>query len=143
MSDIMCLENGGENAIRTIQVNGDPWFVLKDVCEFFGTGNHRQVASRLSNDEKGFARIQMSGGKQNMITVNGNGLCSVLFSIQPGRSSHNSDVIIDLRNERLRWFRRLITHKILPSIRRTGACVVSSEEQRVLKMIFKPEETAE
>lgn len=142
MSDIMCLENWAENAIRTIKVNGDPWFVLKDVCEFFGTGNHRQVASSLSNDEKGFAKIQTPGGKQNMITVNGNGLCSVLFSIQPGRSLHDSDVV-DLRNERLKWFRRLITHKILPSIRRTGACVVSSEEQRVLKMIFRSEETAE
>lgn len=142
MSDIMYLENGVENAIRTIKVNDDPWFVLKDVCEFFGTGNHRQVASRLSNDEKGFAKIQTPGGKQNMITVNGNGLCSVLFSIRPRDSLRNSNVV-DLRNERLRWVRRLITHKILPSIRRTGACVVSSEDQRVLKMIFKPEETDE
>lgn len=45
------------NEVRTVEMNGEPWFVLKDVCEVLGVGNNRMVADRLDADEKGSARL--------------------------------------------------------------------------------------
>lgn len=39
--------------VRIMNINGEPWFVLRDVCEVLGLGNSRMVADRLDEDEKG------------------------------------------------------------------------------------------
>ena len=36
--------------MRTLNLNGEPWFVLRDVCEVLGLGNSRMVADRLDED---------------------------------------------------------------------------------------------
>jgi prophage antirepressor-like protein len=41
-----------KNAVRTIMIEGEPWFVLKDVCEILNIINSRDVADRLDDDEK-------------------------------------------------------------------------------------------
>ena len=42
-----------ENAnVRTTVINGEIWFVLKDVCEVLGIHNSKMVATRLDDDEK-------------------------------------------------------------------------------------------
>lgn len=41
------------NKVRTVDMDGAPWFVLKDVCEVLGLGNSRMVSDRLDEDEKG------------------------------------------------------------------------------------------
>ena len=50
------------NEVRTVELNGEPWFVLKDVCEVLGIGNSRMVADRLDEDEKGVSQIDTLGG---------------------------------------------------------------------------------
>lgn len=42
--------NGAQ--IRTVEQNGEPWWVLKDVCDILGTANSRDVVNRLDDDEK-------------------------------------------------------------------------------------------
>jgi prophage antirepressor-like protein len=44
--------NYNQNKVRTVLINGEPWFVLKDVCDILGIGNSRMVADRLDDDEK-------------------------------------------------------------------------------------------
>ena len=41
------------NDVRTVEMNGEPWFVLKDVCVVLGLGTVSKVADRLDADEKG------------------------------------------------------------------------------------------
>ena len=41
----------GENDVRAVQVNGEPWWVLKDVCDALGLSNPSIVAQRLDEDE--------------------------------------------------------------------------------------------
>ena len=48
--------------MRTLNLNGEPWFVLRDVCEVLGLGNSRMVADRLDEDEKGVSQIDTLGG---------------------------------------------------------------------------------
>ena len=66
MTEMQVFNNPEFGDIRTVTVNEDPWFVLKDVCEAFGETNYRRVAGRLENDEKGVSQIDTRGGKQNM-----------------------------------------------------------------------------
>ena len=62
--------------VRTIQNDGEPWFVLKDVCNVLHIGNSRDVVARLDQDEKGVGQIDTLGGKQEMTIINESGPCN-------------------------------------------------------------------
>lgn len=94
------------NEVRTVEVNGEPWFVLKDVCAVLGIGNSRMVFDRLDSDEKGVSQIDTPGGLQNVNIVNESGLYNVL-----------------LRSDKpeAKPLRKWVTSEVLPSIRKTGS----------------------
>ena len=67
------------NEVRTVQKDGEPWWVLKDVCEVLGIGNSRMTYERLEEDEKGVSLIDTLGGKQQMQVINESGLYNVIL----------------------------------------------------------------
>lgn len=93
------------NEVRTVMRNGEPWFVLKDVCRVLSIGNPDDVFALPDNDEKGVAQIDTPGGKQKMSIINESGLYNVI-----------------LRSDKpeAKPFRKWVTGTVLPSIRRTG-----------------------
>lgn len=92
--------------VRTVVIDGEPWFVLSDLCALLGVGNARDVATRLAPDQKGVGQIDTLGGRQNMTVVNESGMYEVVI-----RSDKPDAVRV----------RRWITNDVLPAIRRTGA----------------------
>lgn len=100
------------NEVRTVQRNGEPWFVLKDVCAILGIGNNRMASDRLDTDEKGVSQIDTLGGKQEMTVINESGLYNVI-----------------LRSDKpeAKPFRKWVTSEVLPSIRRTGGYIAGQE----------------
>lgn len=42
-----------EREIRTLSLNGEPWFIAKDVCDAIGLDNNRKALLTLDEDEKG------------------------------------------------------------------------------------------
>lgn len=94
------------NEIRTVEMNGEPWFVLKDVCGVLSIGNSADVYARLDEDEKGVAPIDTLGGHQKMSIINESGLYTVI-----------------LRSDKpeAKPFRKWVTAEVLPSIRKHGA----------------------
>lgn len=64
------------NKVRTVDVEGEAWFVLKDVCEILrmDTTQLKKVADRLDEDEKGRTLITTPGGMQETWIVNESGL---------------------------------------------------------------------
>ncbi len=66
MSEMQVFNNPEFGDIRTVTVNEEPWFVLKDVCEAFGETNYRRVAGRLEDDEKGVSQIDTRGGPKRI-----------------------------------------------------------------------------
>lgn len=98
--------NYQSNEVRTIMRNGEPWFVLKDVCAVLGISNHKNVASRLEEDEKGVCLVDSPGGKQEMTIINESGLYNVI-----------------LRSDKpeAKPFRKWVTGTVLPAIRKTGS----------------------
>lgn len=92
--------------VRKVEVNGEPWFVLKDVCSILNINNQSDVYNRLDDDEKGVAQIDTLGGQQKMSTVNESGLYHVIL-----RSDKPEAVP----------FRKWVTSEVLPQIRKTGS----------------------
>lgn len=121
MNDLKIFENPEFGKVRTVAIDGEPWFVLKDVCEVFGEANYRRVAARLDEDEKGVSQIATPGGNQSMTIVNEPGLYSALFTMQPEKARGVSDEYIKNRIKQLKAFKRWITHEVIPSIRKTGS----------------------
>ena len=56
-------ERDRENEIRTVQQDGEPWFVLKDVCGLLGLTDIGRTAKRLDSDE--LTRTTLVSGGQN------------------------------------------------------------------------------
>lgn len=121
------------NEVRTVQHNGDTWWVLKDVCEVFGETNYRRVSGRLEEYEKGVSQIDTPGGKQNMTIISEAGLYSALFSMQPEKARGVDEEYITARQNQLKTFKRWVTHEVLPTIRKHGAYMTPETlEQAIL-----------
>lgn len=95
------------NELRTISRNGEPWFVLKDVCEVLEIGNPSQVKARLDGGVISNEVIPDALGRmQDTTIINEDGLY---------------DVILESRKPEARAFRKWITSEVVPSIRKTGS----------------------
>lgn len=90
---------------RTIIRDGEPWFVLADVCRALEIANSRDAASRLDEDEKDVANTDTLGGTQRVAIINESGLYSL---------------ILTSRKESAKRFKRWVTSEVLPTIRKTG-----------------------
>lgn len=128
MDKLQIFNNPQFGNIRCIEIDGEPWMVLKDVCEAFGETNYRRVAARLDQEEKGVSQISTPGGPQNMTVVNESGLYSALFTMQPEKARGVSNEYVSERRKVLEVFTRWVTGEVLPSIRRTGGYMLDTPE---------------
>lgn len=62
MNDMKIFENSEFGAVRVVDVNGEPWFVARDVCECLELTNTSQTLSYLDDDEKGITTNDTPGG---------------------------------------------------------------------------------
>lgn len=105
MNDLNLFNYAGRQ-VRTVTINGEPWFVAKDVCEILGIANARDAVSRLDEDGVGSADvIDSMSRRQAAHTVNESSLYELVFQS---------------RKPEAKDFRRWVTREVLPSIRRTG-----------------------
>ncbi len=96
-----------DNEFRVIDRDGEPWFVLNEVCKKIGISNPSDAAGRLDADEKSALGISDPHGRTQTTTViNESGLYSlILRSTKP----------------EAKRFKKWITSEVLPSIRKTGS----------------------
>lgn len=120
------------NEVRTVQCGSETWWVAKDVCEVFGETNRNRAMQALDEDEKGYTQMTTPGGLQQLAIVNEAGLYSLLFAMQPTKARNISDEYIAERQEKLRKFKRWVTHEVLPSIRKTGLYATPEAAKRLL-----------
>lgn len=128
----MQIFNYHNNQVRTVQKDGEPWFVLKDVCQVFGEANYRRVAGRLDEDEKGVSQIATPGGIQSMTVINEAGLYTALFTMQPEKARGVDAEYIEKRQAQLKSFRKWVTSEVLPSIRKTGVYISPQIDSNML-----------
>ena len=106
MSNIQIF-NYQNNEVRTVEMGGEPWFVLKDVCGVLDIADHKVVARRLDEDEVCQTPITDSMGRQQSTTIiNESGLYHVILRSDKPEAAP---------------FRKWVTSEVLPSIRKNGA----------------------
>ncbi len=69
---------GTETPVRIVNIDGEPWFVLADLCKVLGLPNRTMVARRLTDDQKGVNKIDTPGGRQEVTIVNESGMYEVV-----------------------------------------------------------------
>ena len=110
MPQVFKHEEFGE--VRVVMIDGEPWFVGKDVTTALGYSNPRDALRKHVDDEdKRESQIATPYGVQNMTVINESGLYALVFGSQL---------------ESAKKFKRWVTHEILPSIRKTGSYSVAS-----------------
>lgn len=110
--------NYESSQIRTVQVNGEPWFVGKDVATVLGYSNPRDaINKRVDDEDKGVAKCDTLGGIQDLTIINESGLYSLVLSSK-------------LPNAKK--FKRWVTNEVLPSIRKHGAYMTEQTLERAL-----------
>lgn len=122
MNNLQIFNNAEFGSIRTVVIDDEPWFVGKDIAEYFGDSNYRRSLARLDEDEKGVSQIATLGGTQQMTIINESGLYSLMFYMQPQKAKgvSQNDTLINERIIKLKKFKRWVTSEVLPSIRKTG-----------------------
>ena len=126
-NNLQIFKNEQFGEIRTIAKDGEPWFVVADVCAYFGVTNRNRVMQGVDADDKGGTQMNTPGGMQTVAIVNEAGLYSVLFALQPTKARGVSDEYIEERQKQLHDFKRWITHDVIPTIRKTGGYVANDE----------------
>lgn len=113
--ELQIFNNPEFGEIRTTVIDGEPWFVGKDVAMALGYGNPRQgIASHVDAEDKGVQKLDTPSGEQEMTIINESGLFSlVLGSKLPSAKQ----------------FKRWVTSEVLPTIRKTGSYSVKQKEQ--------------
>lgn len=105
-NELMIFNNPEFGQMRTIEVEGEPWFVGKDVAAALGYSNPRDaLAKHVDNDDKGASQIATPSGKQEMTIINESGLYSLILSSKLPTA---------------KAFKRWVTSEVIPSIRKTG-----------------------
>ena len=118
--------------VRTLQIGGEPWWVAKDVCDVFGETNRNRAMQTLDEDEKGYTQMNTPGGNQQLAVVNEAGLYALLFAMQPTKARGVSEAYIADREQKLRNFKRWVTHEVLPSIRKHGAYLTADKLEEIM-----------
>lgn len=106
MNDVKIFENPVFGRVRTVSIDGEPWFVGKDIALALGYCNTKDALSRhVDADDKGGSRITTPSGEQEMTIINESGLYSLTLSSKLPTAKK---------------FKRWITHDVIPAIRKTG-----------------------
>lgn len=110
-----------EQQVRTIEKNGDPWFVGKDVAEILGYSDTAQaVRKHIDNEDKGVVEMTTPGGKQPVTIINESGLYSLILSSKLPTAKE---------------FKHWVTSEVLPSIRKTGEYKITPAQQNRLDIM--------
>lgn len=106
MNDLTVFQNPEFGEIRTIDRDGEPWFVLRDVCDALGITRAKDVFDRIDDDEGDFTSIIDNKGRaQKTSIINESGLYSVIMRSNKPEAKR---------------FRKWVTSEVLPAIRKTG-----------------------
>ena len=106
MNELKVFESPTFGQVRTIEIDGEPWFVGKDVADILGYQNGSRDINRHVDEEDRY-KVMLFDGKQNKetIVINESGLYSLILSSKlPGAKE----------------FKRWVTSEVIPSIRKTG-----------------------
>lgn len=118
MSNIEVFRNAEFGEIRTIVIDGEPWFVGKDIAEALGYAKPTDaVRKRVSDEDRGISKMETPSGSQQMTVINESGLYSLILSSKLPSAKE---------------FKHWVTSDVLPSVRKHGAYMTTKTIENVL-----------
>ena len=110
MNEIKIFDNPEFGKVRTMEINGEPFLVGKDVAEILGYSNTRDALTKhVDGEDKNTVAICDGKGNPNQTVINESGLYSLILSSKLPKAKE---------------FKRWVTSEVLPSIRKHGAYAV-------------------
>lgn len=117
-NELMVFQNQEFGEVRSIMIDGEPWFIGKDVASILGYKDTSDALKKHIDDEDKLSRhFADSGQNRNMYIINESGLYSLILSSK-------------LPNARK--FKKWVTGEVLPSIRKHGAYLTPDKVEEVL-----------
>ena len=110
MDNTLQVFNYKEQQVRTVEVNGEIWFVAKDVCDILEIQNVTQAVQNLDEDERSMHYIGRQG-EANIISEAG------LYKL-----------IFNSRKPEAKEFTRWVTHEVLPTLHRAGTFTINQPQ---------------
>ena len=112
-NEMMIFRNDAFSDVRTVMIDGEPWFAATDVTRILGYKNCcKAIADHVDEEDKGITKCSTAGGMQNLTVINESGVFSL---------------ILQSKMPDARRFKRWVTSEILPTIRKTGGYVFDEE----------------
>lgn len=113
MTELMIFNNPEFGDIRTMERDGAPWFVGKDVAAALGYKDATKAArERVDTEDRGVAKMDTPSGQQEMTIINESGL----YALALGSKLPTA-----------RKFKRWVTSEVIPSIRKHGGYINGQE----------------
>ena len=119
-SAIQVFNYDGSRQVRTVEKDGEMWFVAKDVCDVLGIKNSRQALKKLDADELTSLRLTSGGQIREMSGISEFGCYRLMM-----RSDKTE----------AKKFQRWLAHEVLPAIRKTGAYSVNGDIQNHIRKL--------
>lgn len=121
MNDLQIFENPEFGQVRTVELNGQPWLVGKDVAEALGYKNTKDALERHVDDEDkrqndGVVIHDSIGREQHPVIINESGLYSLVLSSKLPKA---------------KAFKRWVTSEVLPALRRNGVYETVKAQQHI------------
>lgn len=106
MNELKIFENHEFGSIRTVELNGAPYFVGKDVAAILGySDTAKAIRTHVDDEDKGVDEMVTPGGKQQLTIINESGLYSLILSSKLPKAKE---------------FKHWVTSEVLPTIRKHG-----------------------
>lgn len=124
MNELKIFNNPDFGEVRTLSIDGEPWFVGKDVAAILGYAKPlNALATHIDEDDSlKQGLIDSMGREQNAIFINESGLYSLVLSSKLPTA---------------KAFKRWITHDVIPSIRKNGGYIAGQESMTAEELMAK------
>lgn len=116
-SKIQIFKNEEFGRIRTLEIDGEPWFAATDIAKSLGYRMASDLIRRIDNDDKGTHLMSTPGGEQTISIINESGLYSA---------------ILGSKLESAKRFKHWVTSEVLPSIRKHGAYATETTIDKII-----------
>lgn len=123
MDNLQIFDSPDFGQIRTIQQNGEPWFVGKDVADILGYQNgSRDVNRHVDEDDRQNYQNGTFESNRGLTIINESGLYSLILSSKMPKAKE---------------FKRWVTSEVIPAIRKTGGYIAGSENMTDAEIMAK------
>lgn len=116
-SKIQIFKNEEFGRIRTLEIDGEPWFAATDIAKSLGYRMASDLIRRIDNEDKGTHLMSTPGGEQTISIINESGLYSA---------------ILGSKLESAKRFKHWVTSEVLPSIRKHGAYATETTIDKII-----------